>query len=33
MQQTVQRKHCIDWIRVLAFFLLIFFHCAKLYDQ
>jgi surface polysaccharide O-acyltransferase-like enzyme len=22
------RKHYIDWVRVLAFFLLIFFHCA-----
>lgn len=28
MQQAVQRRHYIDWIRVLAFFLLIFFHCA-----
>jgi glucans biosynthesis protein C len=23
-----ERKHYIDWVRVLAFFLLIFFHCA-----
>ena len=23
-----QRKHYVDWVRVLAFFLLIFFHCA-----
>ncbi len=23
-----ERKHFIDWVRVLAFFLLIFFHCA-----
>jgi glucans biosynthesis protein C len=28
MQQAVQRRYYIDWIRVLAFFLLIFFHCA-----
>lgn len=25
---TAERKYYIDWIRVLAFFLLIFFHCA-----
>ena len=25
---TTERKYFIDWVRVLAFFLLIFFHCA-----
>ncbi|ULQ57008.1 acyltransferase family protein [Flavihumibacter rivuli] len=25
---TNERKHYIDWVRVLAFFILIFFHCA-----
>jgi len=25
---TAERQHYIDWIRVFAFFLLIFFHCA-----
>jgi glucans biosynthesis protein C len=28
MQFTTERRHYLDWIRVLAFFLLIFFHCA-----
>ncbi|WP_428663238.1 acyltransferase family protein [Runella sp.] len=28
MQLLSERRHYIDWIRVLAFFLLIFFHCA-----
>ena len=28
MTPTPERQHYIDWIRVLAFFLLIFFHCA-----
>ncbi|HVM89730.1 MAG TPA: hypothetical protein VMT76_16190 [Puia sp.] len=23
-----ERKYFIDWLRVLAFFILIFFHCA-----
>jgi glucans biosynthesis protein C len=26
--QEGERRHYIDWIRILAFFLLIFFHCA-----
>jgi hypothetical protein len=28
MDELNQRKNYIDWVRVLAFFLLIFFHCA-----
>jgi glucan biosynthesis protein C len=28
MELVPERKYYIDWIRVLAFFLLIFFHCA-----
>jgi hypothetical protein len=28
MEQQNLRKHYIDWVRVIAFFLLIFFHCA-----
>ncbi len=28
MHSRSQRRHYLDWIRVLAFFLLIFFHCA-----
>ena len=28
MNQLTERRHYIDWVRVLAFFLLIFFHCA-----
>jgi peptidoglycan/LPS O-acetylase OafA/YrhL len=28
MPQTVERQHYIDWVRVLAFLILIFFHCA-----
>ncbi len=28
MRNLTDRKYYIDWIRVLAFFLLIFFHCA-----
>lgn len=28
MNQLTQRRYYIDWIRVLAFFLLIFFHCT-----
>lgn len=28
MQISVERSYYIDWVRVLAFFLLIFFHCA-----
>ena len=28
MRNTAERQFYIDWIRVLAFFLLIFFHCA-----
>ncbi len=28
MSTPAERRHYIDWIRVLAFFLLIFFHCA-----
>ncbi len=28
MQPISERQYYIDWVRVLAFFLLIFFHCA-----
>src|ERR1700712_3041043 len=28
MDLTSERKYYIDWIRILAFFMLIFFHCA-----
>lgn len=28
MNQLTERKYYVDWIRVLAFMLLIFFHCA-----
>ena len=28
MSTSAERKYYIDWVRVLAFFLLIFFHCA-----
>jgi len=28
MDNTPERRYYIDWVRVLAFFLLIFFHCA-----
>jgi len=28
MNPVTERKYYIDWVRVLAFFLLIFFHCA-----
>lgn len=28
MHSLSERRHYLDWIRVLAFFLLIFFHCA-----
>jgi len=28
MNPPAERRHYIDWVRVLAFFLLIFFHCA-----
>lgn len=28
MNSTLERRHYIDWVRVLAFLLLIFFHCA-----
>ncbi|MFN8343364.1 MAG: acyltransferase [Spirosomataceae bacterium] len=28
MQSSAERSHYVDWVRVLAFFLLIFFHCA-----
>ncbi|HRI22158.1 MAG TPA: acyltransferase [Panacibacter sp.] len=28
MSSVTERKYYIDWVRVLAFFLLIFFHCA-----
>ncbi|MEO5594254.1 MAG: acyltransferase family protein [Chitinophagaceae bacterium] len=28
MNSPAERKYYIDWVRVLAFFLLIFFHCA-----
>ena len=28
MNPATERKYYIDWVRVLAFFLLIFFHCA-----
>lgn len=28
MQLPAERNHYVDWIRVLAFFLLIFFHCS-----
>jgi glucans biosynthesis protein C len=28
MNQITERRYYIDWVRVLAFFLLIFFHCA-----
>jgi glucan biosynthesis protein C len=28
MEPASERRHYIDWVRVLAFFLLIFFHCA-----
>ena len=28
MQLSAERNHYVDWVRVMAFFLLIFFHCA-----